>query len=177
MSHVYSCSAEVFVVESLMKIMTACRDVTWNTPVILISTAGQPRCLPWRLWWRTGFKVLHEVTFCFGLYSWPTKVFAVESLMKIMMACEDGEGQYDLVRAKEIKQNPDHKGQHWQYLISSCIYCRVLLRRRGQGHEKYFLLTEFVLQRTRVQGKHTAKILKLVSDSFYLKGSLKQIPL
>ena len=53
-----------------------------------------------------------KYTCYFNLYSWPTKVFAVESLMKIMTACEDGEGQYDLVRAKEIKQNPDHKGQH-----------------------------------------------------------------
>ena len=49
----------------------------------------------------------------------------------------------------------------------------------GQGHEKYFLLTEIGLQRTRVQGKHTAGILKLVClrQTLYLKGGLKQIPL
>ncbi|KAL8611166.1 hypothetical protein ACOMHN_064456 [Nucella lapillus] len=46
---------------------------------------------------------------------WPTKVFAVECLMRIMTSCEEGEGQYDLVRAKELQQNPDHKGS---FLVS-----------------------------------------------------------
>jgi hypothetical protein len=37
-------------------------------------------------------------------------VFAVECMMKIMSACEGGDGQYDLARAKELKQSPDCKG-------------------------------------------------------------------
>ncbi|XP_076463435.1 HEAT repeat-containing protein 5B-like isoform X2 [Babylonia areolata] len=46
---------------------------------------------------------------------WPTKVFAVECLMRIMTSCEEGDGQYDLARAKELQQNPEHKGS---FLVS-----------------------------------------------------------
>ncbi|CAG5124111.1 unnamed protein product, partial [Candidula unifasciata] len=35
---------------------------------------------------------------------WPTRVFAVECLMKIISACEGGEGQFDLQLAKELKE-------------------------------------------------------------------------
>ncbi|KAK7506949.1 hypothetical protein BaRGS_00001800 [Batillaria attramentaria] len=52
---------------------------------------------------------------------WPTKVFAVECLMKIMVACEEGEGQYDLVRAKELKQQSDHKGSFLVFHLSDLI--------------------------------------------------------
>ncbi|KAK7105011.1 hypothetical protein V1264_019636 [Littorina saxatilis] len=52
---------------------------------------------------------------------WPTKVFAVESLMKIMTACEGGDGQYDLARAKELKHNPDTKGSFLVLHLSDLI--------------------------------------------------------
>lgn len=52
---------------------------------------------------------------------WPTKVFAVECLMKIMVSCEEGEGQYDLVRAKELKQQSDHKGSFLVFHLSDLI--------------------------------------------------------
>lgn len=35
---------------------------------------------------------------------WPTRVFAVECLMKIITSCEGGEGQFDLQLAKELKE-------------------------------------------------------------------------
>ncbi|KAI8784582.1 HEAT repeat-containing protein 5B-like isoform X1 [Biomphalaria glabrata] len=35
---------------------------------------------------------------------WPTRVFAVECLMKIISSCEGGEGQFDLQLAKELKE-------------------------------------------------------------------------
>ncbi|XP_012940846.1 HEAT repeat-containing protein 5B [Aplysia californica] len=35
---------------------------------------------------------------------WPTRVFAVECLMKIISSCEEGEGQFDLQLAKELKE-------------------------------------------------------------------------
>lgn len=39
--------------------------------------------------------------------------------MKVMVACEEGEGQYDLIKAKELKQTSEHKG-------SSCgMHCHV----------------------------------------------------
>ena len=37
-------------------------------------------------------------------FRWPTRVFAVECLMKIISSCEVGEGQFDLQLAKEIKE-------------------------------------------------------------------------
>lgn len=46
-------------------------------------------------------------------------MFAVECLMKVMVACEEGEGQYDLIKAKELKQTSEYKG-------SSCgMHCHV----------------------------------------------------
>ncbi|PVD26321.1 hypothetical protein C0Q70_13992 [Pomacea canaliculata] len=52
---------------------------------------------------------------------WPTKVFAVECLMKVMVACEEGEGQYDLIKAKELKQTSEHKGSFLVLHLSDLI--------------------------------------------------------
>ena len=43
---------KVFAVQRV-QVMMACEAVTWCSTVVLVCTAGRPRCLQWRVWWRS----------------------------------------------------------------------------------------------------------------------------